>query len=111
MKDTKIQRFNIELRLRPGLGLRGKNSHTLSLDSNSSTGYCWAVWEQNVPSIVDIKNRYIQHKGDPGTGGMEEWTFTAIAVGDEVVKLSYAPEHDHNPENVQRWAEVSVKVV
>ena len=91
MANSEILHFTLELRLRQGLGLRGKRSETVSLDSNSSTGRKWTIREQNVPSVVDITDRYIQHNGPPGTGGTEEWTFTAVMVGTETVKLAYAP--------------------
>jgi len=108
MNDPKVRRENVDLRLRPGFGFRGKRSFSLVLPANSSTGYSWTQREQYVPSIIEATHRYTQHQGPPGTGGTDEWTFTATAVGDEIVKLAYAPDAD--PDDVSEWVEIHFKV-
>jgi len=107
--SSNVRRVQVDLRLRPGLGLRGKRSYTLPLESNSSTGYSWTERERCLPSIVEVGHRYIQHHGPPGTGGVDEWVITAIAPGEEIVKLAYAPEHD--PDDVSEWIEILVRVL
>jgi len=102
--SSNIRRIQIELRLHPGLGLRGKRNYSLPLKSNSSTGHSWTERERILPSIIEAKHRYTQHQGPPGTGGTDEWFFTAIALGEEVVKLAYAPESE--PDNVLEWVEI-----
>ena len=108
MADPKIRHFQVDLRLRPGLGFRGKRNYSLPLESNSSTGYSWTERERSVPSIVDVTHHYVQLPGPPGTGGMDKWEFTALASGKEIIKLAYAPEHD--PDDVREWVVISVNV-
>jgi predicted secreted protein len=61
-----------------------------------------------IPSIIEATNHYFQHKDQPGTGGTDRWTFTAINTGEEIVKLAYAPEY--NREDVSEWVEICFKV-
>jgi len=109
MNSPKIRRIHVELRLRPGFGFRGKRSYSLSLESNPSTGYSWTERDRLLPSIVEAKHHYTQHNGPPGTGGIDEWIFTAISLGEEVIKLAYASEFE--PNNVDKWIEIYCKVV
>lgn len=99
---------HVDLVLRPGLGFRGKQTFHITLPSNSSTGYSWTERDRCIPSILEVSHHYCQHQGPPGTGGTDTWTFTAKAVGQEVVKLAYAPESD--PQNVSEWVELCFKV-
>jgi predicted secreted protein len=96
----KLEHINQTLKLRPGFGFRGKKDYTIKLDSNPNAGWSWSWRERCCPSIVDSKNRYVQHPGDCGTGGTEIWTFTAKAVGEETVQLAYAPES--TPNDIER---------
>jgi predicted secreted protein len=108
MSVANIQHEHIDLVLYPGLGLRGKRTFQKTLDSNASTGYSWTERERCIPSILDVSHHYCQHQGPPGTGGTDTWAFTAKAVGQEVVKLAYAPESD--PEDVSEWVVLCFKV-
>ena len=108
MSTTNTRHEHVDLVLHPGLGFRGKRSYSLDLPSNSSTGYSWTQRDQYVPSIIEVSHCYSQNQGPPGTGGTDTWTFTAQAVGQEVVKLAYAPESD--PDDVSEWVELCFKV-
>jgi predicted secreted protein len=106
--DVPVRHEHVTLRLHPGIGLRGKRTHTSDLPSNSSTGYSWTQRDVVIPSIIKVTNNYCQHEGPPGTGGTDKWTFTATDKGEEIVKLAYAPESDS--ENVSKWVEICFKV-
>ncbi|NLX14692.1 MAG: protease inhibitor I42 family protein [Phycisphaerales bacterium] len=62
----------------------------VSLDSNATTGYAWALEEVDASILANEGSKYIAPVTMlVGVGGTEEWTFGAIAVGQTALKLKY----------------------
>ena len=65
---------------------------TISLKSNSSTGYSWQwVNKQSVEAVDSVDWRYITLNTNlVGAGGTEKWTFKGIKSGVDSVKMTYS---------------------
>ena len=62
----------------------------ISLESNPSTGYRWALDGPLPPIVVQSgEPTYTAGSGAIGAGGTEVWTFTAVKAGTGTLKLKY----------------------
>ena len=71
------------------------------LSSNSSTGYRWQLVRELDATIVQLVGQtYIaQQPIIAGSGGVDVWTFSAVAQGETTVELGYyPPANDTQPE-------------
>lgn len=66
---------------------------TIVLDSNPTTGYHWEFVTEPDASMVEFVSRdYVA--GQPvttGSGGVDVWTFKAVAAGETQITLGYYP--------------------
>lgn len=65
---------------------------TISLKSNSTTGYSWQwVNKQSVEAVDSVDWRYITLNTNLiGAGGTEKWTFKGIKSGVDTLKMIYS---------------------
>ena len=70
------------------------------LPSNPSTGYRWQIIAQDANLVQSIEQTYIAGQPVmPGSGGMDVWTFTALAPGETTVQFGYfSPGNTMQPE-------------
>jgi inhibitor of cysteine peptidase len=63
------------------------------LPSNSSTGYRWKIIPELDENIVQFvgQDSIAQQPVMPGSGGVDVWTFRAVAAGDTKITLGYYP--------------------
>jgi inhibitor of cysteine peptidase len=62
----------------------------VSLDSNATTGYEWAIDELDETVVTSLGSTYIAPaNGAVGQGGIEEWTFEALDSGITTLSLKY----------------------
>jgi inhibitor of cysteine peptidase len=63
------------------------------LPSNPSTGYRWdLVRELDANLLQRVEQTYIAEQPVlPGSGGVDVWTFSAIATGETTIELGYYP--------------------
>jgi inhibitor of cysteine peptidase len=64
----------------------------IKLESNHTTGYSWRLADLKRGIIEIVSNVYEPSKtqsGIVGSGGIEEWTFKAIAKGKVIITLEY----------------------
>ena len=63
------------------------------LPSNSSTGYRWnLVRELDANLLQLVEQTYVAEQPViPGSGGVDVWTFSAIATGETTIELGYYP--------------------
>ncbi len=67
-------------------------SFMIKLESNVTTGYSWRLAELKPGIVEKVNNIYVQNQTDGrmvGSGGIEEWTFKAIAKGKVIITLEY----------------------
>jgi predicted secreted protein len=63
------------------------------LPSNSSTGYRWNLIGELDANVVQLvgQNYIAQQPVQPGSGGVDVWTFRAVNTGDATIELGYYP--------------------
>jgi inhibitor of cysteine peptidase len=62
----------------------------VSLDSNPTTGYRWAVDGTLPPGLEQMgESKYTARSSAIGAGGVEVWTFIGKSVGTGTLKLKY----------------------
>lgn len=62
----------------------------VSLESNPTTGYRWAVDGEVPPPLEQVGNaKYTPGSTALGAGGTEVWTFSAKAAGKGTLKMKY----------------------
>ncbi len=82
----------------------------VSLDSNATTGYAWALDSVDATILESKGSEYIAPVTTLiGAGGTEEWTFNAIAVGQTTLKLKYVRSFEPEEEPADTF-EVTVTV-
>ena len=66
-------------------------SFTITLDSNTATGYQWQIARQLDTGLLElVDSRYIPPKIDlVGTLCKEEWAFKAIRAGKAIISFNY----------------------
>ncbi|HAL47821.1 MAG: protease inhibitor I42 family protein [SAR202 cluster bacterium] len=73
--------------------IRVGESHTVSLESNITTGYSWEIGPEFDGSSMElVEQRYEQATPGsnlPGAGGVEHYTFRALAFGTAELSLDY----------------------
>lgn len=63
---------------------------TVTLDSNPSTGYAWAIDGAVPPQLEQSGESKFSSQSDlVGAGGTEVWTFVGAATGTGTLKLKY----------------------
>lgn len=79
---------------------------TISLKANPSTGFMWK-WNNSQTSLVDSVSRVhvsTAAKGMIGGGGVDTWTFKAVAAGHGSIELHYVrPWGNSEPESVASY--------
>jgi predicted secreted protein len=73
------------------------------LPSNSSTGYRWNLVEELDANIIQfVSQNYMAGQPiQPGSGGVDVWTFSTLNAGDTTIVLGYYPPgNDTEPEEV-----------
>ncbi len=69
---------------------------TITLDSNSSTGFLWAFKANPDESCIQVKETYIDPPTDAvGTAGQQKWTITAAKPGTVGIEIGYARPWEH----------------
>jgi predicted secreted protein len=72
----------------------GKNFQII-IESNPTTGYHWEIVGELDKSVVEFVNKEYKSSGAPGlvgAGGIDIWTFKAVAAGETQITLgSYPP--------------------
>lgn len=90
------------------LDVRAGETFTLVLDSNPTTGYHWELLEEPDGRVVRLVER--EYRADQpvaiGSGGMDVWSFEAVAPGTDTLSLGYFP-----PDETGDPAEVREHVV
>lgn len=66
---------------------------TVVLPANASTGYRWQITSTLDASLVQPSGQdYISEQPVmPGSGGMDVWTFSALAPGETEIQFGYFP--------------------
>lgn len=79
--------------------IRRGQQHTLAIESNPSTGYCWAA-EYDEESLTLVSEDYEQKKSDVvGAAGIQKFTFRGLTEGSTTITLHYArPWESRSPE-------------
>jgi inhibitor of cysteine peptidase len=69
------------------------NEFKIIIAANPSTGYHWELVEELDEGIVQFVSR--EYRADepvmPGSGGVDVWTFKAVAAGETTITLGYYP--------------------
>ncbi len=68
------------------------DSFVIKLESNATTGYSWQLAEFKSGIVKKVSNIYVPSKTEgrlAGSGGIEEWTFKAIAKGKVIITFEY----------------------
>ena len=90
------------------------NELIVSLDSNPTTGYGWALVSiSNTSVVMNVSNEYIPNPtptGEPivGSGGEEIWTFAPQAAGTSTIEMEYIRPLE--PEAPAGWFNITVTV-
>jgi inhibitor of cysteine peptidase len=81
------------------------------LASNPSTGYSWALVDELDPGVVAVISQAYKGEEDPapGSGGVDVWTFEALAPGETQIVLGYYPP-SNDPTDPQQILEFTVTV-
>jgi inhibitor of cysteine peptidase len=74
-------------------------SLVVTLESNASTGYSWALVQNSDDSVLNkTGNKYIAPQTSlVGAGGNEEWTFKALKKGTSTISLGYSRPWESTP--------------
>ena len=81
---------------------QGKNTATITLEGNPTTGYSWAytLYTPSTETVIrEVSNEYIADSGDKkmvGSGGKYVFTFEAIAAGEANIIFSYRRTWEEN---------------
>lgn len=75
------------------------NEFKIMIESNPSTGYHWEVIGELDENIVQFVSK--DYRADepvmPGSGGVDIWTFRAVAAGEAAITLGYYPPGEGEP--------------
>jgi inhibitor of cysteine peptidase len=80
-------------------------SFIIKLESNATTGYSWRLAEHKPGIVEKVSNTYVPSKTEGrmvGSGGIEEWTFKAIAKGKVIIILEYVRPWEKDVPPVKR---------
>jgi inhibitor of cysteine peptidase len=63
----------------------------IDLEANHTTGYSWSLAQPPDPSVVQVLGSDYTTIGSPipGGGGIEQWSFRAVAPGTARIELEY----------------------
>ena len=78
------------------LAAKAGQSFDIVLPANSSTGYRWQITGVPEASLVQStgQNYISEQPVMPGSGGMEVFTFSALAPGETEIQFGYFPPGD-----------------
>ena len=76
-----------------------KNSFSISIDENATTGYRWSQKIEDESIVRLAKDDYIapQANGMVGVGGTRVFTYTAVAPGKTTIVLNYERSWEGSP--------------
>jgi predicted secreted protein len=95
----------------------GKNFQIL-IGANPTTGYHWEIVGELDKSVIEFVSKEYQSTSQPGSlaggsvggGGMDVWTFKAVAAGQAKITLgSYPPSNTANDPTETETFSISVK--
>jgi inhibitor of cysteine peptidase len=74
-------------------------SLVVTLESNATTGYSWALVQNSDDSVLSkIGNEYVAPQTTlVGAGGKEEWTFKALKQGTSTISMGYSRPWESTP--------------
>ncbi len=75
------------------INVKAGDTFVIKLESNPTTGYSWRLAELKPGIVEKVSNDYVQTKTEGrivGSGGIEDWTFKAVAKGKVIITLEYA---------------------
>jgi inhibitor of cysteine peptidase len=74
------------------------DTFTIPLEANHTTGYSWRLAQPLDPAILkQLSEKYDEdNSGRMGAGGVETWTFQAMAKGVTTLVFEYARPFDKN---------------
>jgi len=80
------------------------------LPANSSTGYRWKITSDLDASLVQsVEESYFsQQPVMPGSGGVDVWTFSALAPGETSIEFGYFPPG--NPDQPDKTVTFAVSI-
>lgn len=75
------------------LTVKAGQNFDIVLPANASTGYSWQITGTLDSSLIQsVGQNYIAEQPViPGSGGMDVWTFTALAPGETEIQFGYFP--------------------
>ena len=78
------------------VGMSVGDSLSVTLSSDSRTGYSWSSWVNDESILQQSESKYI---GKVGAGGKEIWIFKALTEGTCTIEMEYRPpqEEDATP--------------
>jgi inhibitor of cysteine peptidase len=67
----------------------------VTLESNPTTGFSWALAANSDESVLqEIDHEYVANEAGEtpmvGSGGVEDWTFKALAKGETTISMEYS---------------------
>ena len=74
------------------------DTFTIPLEANHTTGYSWRLAQSTDPAILkQLSEKYEEdNSGSAGAGGVETWTFQAMAIGATTLVFEYARPFEKN---------------
>jgi inhibitor of cysteine peptidase len=92
------------------VGLGGGDTVTITLDSNGTTGFQWNLVSEPDASVLElVASEYVEPEdGLVGEGGVEVWTFEAVATGETALELAYARPFE--PDAVEATFSLAIRV-
>jgi len=85
----------------------------ITLESNITTGYSWRLAELKPGIVEQVSNVYKPFNTQErivGSGGVEEWTFKAVAKGNVAITLEYVRPWEKDVPPIKKSVyQVSVK--
>ena len=78
------------------LFVKSGQNFDIVLPANASTGYHWQIiGALDVPLLQSTGQNYLSEQPVmPGSGGVEVWTFSALAPGETKIEFGYFPPGD-----------------